>query len=141
MSRPFTLRSNRQSPEAVLQRRVVTFLRAYLPDEVWWTASLSGVKLTMQIAVQAKAAGMNKGAPDLSFVWPDGSTTYIELKAAGGTLTPEQRQLWDTLGDRMTVCRTWPEVRTSLHVWMQRHGLTWLSDADAWKREKSRRAA
>lgn len=130
MSRPFVLRQAHGTPEAAFQRQVVALLRAYLPDEVWWTASLSGVSLSAAAAGRAKAAGMRKGAPDLSFVLPDGATVYVELKAPSGTLTPEQKALGETLGDAFVVCRSWPEVKAAMERWMAPHGLRFLTDAE-----------
>jgi len=141
MSRPFALTTQRGSPEALIQKRVVAMLRAYMPDEVFWTASLSGVRLAPAVAAQAKAAGMNRGAPDLSFVWPDGLTTYLEIKAPGGELTPEQARLARTLVNRMRVCRSWEQARAALEVWMAPYGLRFLTDTESFRREAQRRAA
>lgn len=128
------LRADRQQTEAVLQKQVVKQLRANLPSEVWKTASLSGVTLTAAIAGQAKAAGMEKGAPDLSFIWPDGDTTYIELKSATGTLTPEQKALAVTLGPRLSVCRSWQAVKDALTPRLASYGLRWLTDTESVRR-------
>ncbi|MBV9995536.1 MAG: VRR-NUC domain-containing protein [Caulobacteraceae bacterium] len=116
-------------------------LRAYLPGEVWFTTSLSGVPLTPAIARAAKSAGMERGAPDISIVLPDGDTRYVELKAAGGVLTPEQRVLAAVLGDRFAVCRSWPEVRAVVGGWLQLHDLAWLTDAQSVRRQLPRRTA
>ena len=108
---------------------------------MWFTASLSGVKLTPAVAGQAKAAGMQKGAPDLSFVFPDGDTTYIELKADKGILTPEQQRLSEALGGRFAVCRSTHDVWEALTAWMTPYGLRFLTDSESWKRECAGRAA
>lgn len=139
--RAFRLQPTKGNAEAAFQRQVVALLRAYLPASIWWSASLSGVPLNAPAAARAKAAGMNRGAPDLSFVLPDGSTVYVELKAAGGTLTPEQAALGETLGDAFAVCRTWPEVRAAMERWLAPHGLRFLNDTESVRREASRRAA
>ena len=125
--------------EAPIQERIAAMLRAYLPDEIWWSASLSGVKLTPRGAADAKKAGMQKGAPDLSFIFPDGSTRYLEVKGPDGVLTPEQRQLATVLGDRMAVVRSWPEARAALDVWMAGHGLRFLTDTESYQRDARRR--
>ncbi len=130
----FRLRSPRFAAEAALQKQVAALLRAYLPEGVWFTASLSGVKLTPAIAGQAKAAGMNRGAPDLSFIWPDGDTTYIELKADKGVLTPEQKALSETLKGRLAVCRSTQDVWHALTEWMTPYGLRFLTDRESLKR-------
>lgn len=122
------------APEAALQRQVVAHLRMYLPSEVWWTASLSGIKLPIQAAARAKAHGVNRGALDLSFIWPDGISTYIELKSRRGRLTPEQAMLADRLKSRMATCWTLADVRIALEDWMAAHGLRWLTDTEAYRR-------
>lgn len=141
MARAFTLTAPRQAPESDLQAHVATMLRAYMPDEVWWTASLSGVPLSAMVAGQAKRAGMQKGAPDLSFVFPDGVTRYVELKSATGTLTPEQKALAVILAGGMAVCTTWTGVRIVLEGWMAPYGLRFLTDTESYRREGRRKAA
>jgi hypothetical protein len=138
---PFQLRAPARRPEALLQRQVAATLRAYLPDAIWWTASLSGVTLTPALASAAKAAGMNRGAPDLSFIFPDGVTRYIELKAENGVLSTEQRGLARTLVHNMAVCRSVAEVRQRLDAWMAPYGLAFLTEAESLQREARRRAA
>ena len=140
MSRAFKLKAPNRQPERDLQRAVAEDLRAYLPGEVWWTASLSGVRLSPGVASDAKKAGMEKGAPDLSFVWPDGETTYVELKAGDGTLTAEQKRLQATLGSRFAVCRSKAEVRAVLAPRLAAAGLRFLTDTESWQREGLRRA-
>lgn len=141
MARPFTLKNRPGRPEQAIQERVAAMLRAYLPDEIWWTASLSGVTLPMHVAVSAKKAGMNRGAPDLSFVWPDGETTYLEVKAPDGVLSTEQARLARILVRKMRVCRSWEEAREALEIWMAPHGLRFLTDTESLRREARRRAA
>ena len=100
----------------------------YLPDEVWFTVSLSGLEAPPQVATRAKKAGMERGAPDLSFIFPGGITHYIELKAPGGTMTTEQKRLVEVLGWRFAVCHSWAEVRDVLTDWMRTHELTFLDE-------------
>lgn len=135
------LRAQSRGIEAAIQKNVASMLRAYLPASVWWTASLSGVPLTPAVAAAAKAAGMEKGAPDLSLIFPDGRTKYIELKAPGGVLTPEQAMLSERLGARMAVCHSWPEVRAVLETWLRHYGLRLLTDGESVAREGRRRQA
>lgn len=131
----FRLTAQRAQPEGLIQQRIVAMLRAYLPDEVWWTASLSGVPLSPAAAKRAKAHGMQKGAPDLSFVFPDGVTKYIEVKSQTGILTPEQRALQVTLGThRFAVARSWEDAKEILTAWLAEHGLRFLTDAESVRR-------
>jgi hypothetical protein len=135
------LKNHNAMPEAEIQRHVVSMLRAYLPTGVWFTASLSGVKLTPAIAGQAKAAGMERGAPDLSFIFPDGVTRYIEMKAPGCFFTNEQAALKRVLGDDMMVARSWADVKAVLTGWMAPYGLTWLTERESLERLAAQREA
>jgi hypothetical protein len=145
--RPFTLKSRRRSREADGQKFVVQQLRSYLPDEVWWTVSLSGIRLPPHIAAEAKRLGMQKGAPDFSFVFPDGLTRYVDLKTTTGSLTPEQAALQAVVGEEsfkvvtvysLALDKTWREFRAALAPWMAANGLSLLSEAEALKRHQRR---
>lgn len=130
--KPFRLTAGRASPEGLIQQRIVAMLRAYMPPEVWWAASLSGVPMNPAAAKRAKAHGMEKGAPDLSFVFPNGETKYIEVKSAVGTLTPEQKALQSVLGpSRFAVARSWDDAKEILAVWLASHGLRFLTDRES----------
>lgn len=88
--------------EAPIQRTFVQFLDLALdPLEVWWSATLNGVRLTKKQIGEAKAAGLRKGLYDLIFVrltGPDAGQTYhFEVKAPGGSLTAEQKMLMTVL--------------------------------------------
>lgn len=133
---PFALRARNRSPEDNLQKHIVRQLRAYMPPEVWWACSLSGVQLTPQVASQAKAMGMERGAPDLSFVFPDGVTRYIELKGPDGSLSTEQKRLALILSgiDCFRVARSWEEARGHLERWLALYDLRFLTDAEAVRR-------
>jgi hypothetical protein len=137
--RPWALRAPNLKLESELQLHVVRQLRMYLPDDVWFTVSLSGLRLPPQVAARAKAAGMEKGAPDLSFIFPDGVTRYIELKQPKGVLSPEQARLALVLGPkRFAVCRAWPEVREVLSSWMEAQDLAFLDESAAVRRALAR---
>lgn len=149
---PFQLKQKPRRDETNGQKHVVKMLRAYLPDQVWWTVSLSGIRLPMEVAVEAKRMGMQKGAPDFSFVFPDktGLTRYIDLKTPTGSLTFEQRMLMRRVGkDNFKVCivhphvpgRTWAEFKATIDPWLAGAGLAWLTDTESVQREARRRAA
>lgn len=142
MSKPFKLTAARRTPEMAVQKHIVAMLRAYMPDEVFWTASLSGVRLSPAVAGQAKAAGLERGCPDLMFIFlGDGSVRFIEVKAEGGQLTPEQARLARALGARFAVARDWPGAKATLERWMGDLGLRFLTDTESLQREARRRAA
>lgn len=113
----------RAAPEARLQMDVRRYLMiclppAHTPGSVIWTASLAGVNLSMQAANKAKSMGVSRGWPDLQFLFPDGVTRYIELKA-GASLSPEQRDFRDrtTPHGIFAVCRSVEEVAATLRGW------------------------
>jgi hypothetical protein len=116
-------------------------LAAYLPAEVWWCASLSGVRLSPHMASIAKKAGLRRGAPDFSFIFPDGVTRYVELKWVEGKLSDEQKMLKARLGRKMSVCYSWEDMRTTLTAWMSVYGLTWLTERESLQRYAAEREA
>lgn len=66
-----------------------------------------------------KAMGLIKGSADYVFVWKGGGG-WIELKASGGSLSPEQRDFRDWcehLGVHWAKCKTVHEVIHSLVEW------------------------
>ena len=97
-------KKRRQQPEANLQASVVQYLERALPPEagVWWSASMSGVRLpSARATARAKAQGLRKGMPDLCFIplrGPNAGEAYwIELKADKGKLTDEQAALMNVM--------------------------------------------
>ncbi len=111
-------RTRRAAPETRLQISVKQYLNLCLPSDVQWTASLTGVNLTIQAATRAKAMGVRRGWPDLTFLLPDGRTVYIEMKA-GASLSPEQREFRDAATPHgiWAVCRSVDEVEAQLRAW------------------------
>jgi hypothetical protein len=108
----------RTNPEARLQIEVKQYLVVALPPSILWTASMAGVHVHIRTATRAKSMGVQRGWPDLQFLFPDGVTRYIELKA-GSTLSPEQkafRAFAAPLGIH-AVCRSLPEVDAQLRAW------------------------
>ena len=129
------LRLQQSASEADIQAHVVTMLRAYLPPEVRFGASLSGVKLTAVIAFHAKRQGLEPGWPDLGFIITDGpgrgQRFDIEMKSATGTMTADQKVIVGAMGERAAVCRSWDDVRDVLDVWMAKFGLRFLTPAES----------
>jgi hypothetical protein len=109
----------RANPEHRFQVQVRQFLLWALPGDVEWTASLTGVPLSMKSRVKAKAAGVRRGWPDISLLCPDGITRFLELKSSVGSLSPEQRVFRDRCAPHgiFAVCRTLDEVEAALRGW------------------------
>lgn len=110
----------RNNPEHHLQVTVRSFLVLALPPTIEWTANAAGVHVHIQTANKMKAAGVRRGWPDLQFIFPDGFTRYIELKAGAG-LSPEQRAFRDRCAairpDLWALCRSVDEVADTLRAW------------------------
>lgn len=108
----------RAAPETRLQIDIKQYLTVALGPEIYWTASLTGTYLSMAARTRAKAMGVQRGLPDLQFLFPDGVTRYIELKAGAG-LSPEQREFRDRCAahDIWALCRSIDDVATALTRW------------------------
>lgn len=115
-----------KSPEADFQKAVVAYLERALPSEtgVWWSASMSGVKLPSAKAKgQARDQGLRRGMFDICLIptrGPDaGQTFWLELKSATGSLTPEQTKLMNVLfpAGRGASARTLEHVCAALTAW------------------------
>lgn len=114
----------RDNPEHRLQRGVREYLVIALPDTIEWTANAAGVTLgatkeaRMRQGRKSKAAGVRRGWPDLQFLFPDGVTRYIELKAGSG-LSPEQREFRDRCEPHgiWAKCCSVDEVAAQLMAW------------------------
>lgn len=111
--------------EAPIQEAMVAYLDLALPPAagIWWSATLNGVRLTPRQQGEAARAGLRKGLFDLIFVrltGPDAGQTYhIEVKAPGGSLTPEQKVLMDALwaAGRGAVARNPSQLCAALTAW------------------------
>lgn len=109
----------RDNPEARLQIAVKQYLGWCLPDDILWTASLTGVHLSMRARTKAKAMGIKRGFPDLQFLFADGVTRYIELKSDVGVLSAEQKAFRDRAAPKgiWALCRSVDEVADVLRGW------------------------
>lgn len=108
-----------RKPELALQTQVARYLSWCLPEDILWTASMTGQNLSIRQATKNKAAGVKRGWPDLSFLFPDGVTRFIEMKTATGSLTPEQRRFRDHCAGfgNFAVCRSVEDVESTLRAW------------------------
>lgn len=121
----FVLKAPRGKPEEELQKAVVRYLRFAVPDGVWWCASLSGIRLPIHVARRMKDLGMTRGAPDLSFILPDGRTAYLELKSSEGSLSPAQKRVRDLVSPTglWAVCRSLDDVEAALRSFLAPYGV------------------
>lgn len=126
-------------PEHKLQVAVREFLMVALPPTIEWTANAAGVHVTMNTANKMKAAGVRRGWPDLQFLFPDGVTRYIELKA-GASLSPEQKAFRDRCSqlrpDMWALCRSIDDVSATLKAWgAPLRATSWAPPSDPIARE------
>ena len=131
------LRRPQRAEEWELQKRIVKDLRAYLPAEVWFCCSLSGLRMPFAAVAVAKAGGMERGAPDLSFVFwasDDDATYFLELKTADGQLSEQQARLARCLGPKMRIARSFEDYREIVGGWLAQHSLRFLTDAESIKK-------
>ena len=113
--------AKRSSPEATLQmnvRRYLLWCCPAWPEGPKWTSSLVGTNLGIRARSKAKDMGVQRGWPDMQFLFPDGVTRYIELKA-GASLSAEQREFRDACAPHgiFAVCRSVDEVAAQLRTW------------------------
>ena len=106
-------------PEEALQRIVVQFLWAAIPDCCWWTAipNQRGTRKRYENEILA-AMGVRAGAPDLIFVWC-GQLLGIELKSPTGRPSPAQcetRSMILDAGGSYVICRDLDQVADALKV-------------------------
>ena len=91
-----------RSPEHDIQVALVDLIKSTAP-EILFSATVGGVRLSMNQAKRMKAAGYLRGVPDLLFFEPRGAFygLAIELKAKkGGRVSPEQRNVLNELKTR-----------------------------------------
>ena len=112
-------RIDRENP---IQRSIIAYLQHVLPGcLVHHSANelgLSGPAAARQIA-KAKHNGMLPGFPDLVCAY-NGGVMFLEVKAEGNYLTPNQRAVHDTftaLGHRVAVVRSIDDVTELLGKW------------------------
>lgn len=113
-------------PEQKLHISVVAFLGRALPPEIVLFHPANGGKRTKPEASLLKAMGVLPGVPDLVAIMPNGQAAFIELKAPGGQLSPEQAAVRTKLlaaGCAYAVCRTLDEVEATITRWLAAFGL------------------
>lgn len=90
-----------KSPEHDLQVKLVDYIREVDPS-IFFTATVGGVRLSINQAKRMKAAGYLRGIPDLLIFEPSGgfSGLAIELKAAKGRASVYQLEALKALKSR-----------------------------------------
>jgi hypothetical protein len=117
------VRTGRVMPEAAIQRSVVRYLRTVLPHG-FLVVAVSNNPRSAIAGAREKGMGMLKGWPDLA-VYGRGSDDrpfagFIECKAPGKYLRPEQRDTLDRLedcGHPTAVVRSIEDVQRIIAEW------------------------
>ena len=112
----------RASPEQAIQRCCVDFLARMVPeppDGPAWTAVNPIPAKSKAAAGTSKAMGLRAGVHDLVLIW-HGRFIGIEVKAAKGSLSPEQRR-WhaevECAGGESYVIRDVADLSKLLREW------------------------
>lgn len=103
---PKKRRRIKNRPEQALQIAVAGYLDLALPDSaVWWHIPNGGNRSKAEAGL-FKAMGVKAGVPDIQILWnkaPKSSARhtaiFIELKAPGGSISRNQRQMRKRLVD------------------------------------------
>lgn len=105
-------------PEEQLQRSVVAYLKIAAPSLLWFAIPNGGFRTKAEAGIM-KAMGQRAGVADLCVICPDGTAAFIELKAAGGTLSPAQMAFReDAAASKASymVCRSLKDVEFFLRL-------------------------
>jgi hypothetical protein len=106
-------------PESELHKAVAKYLSLVLCKGTWWTSIAHGETADFKRGARMKARGAKAGVPDILIV-DNGSCFWIELKAAGGTISSKQAQCHAellTAGARVAICRSVDGVADILALW------------------------
>lgn len=109
----------RSYPESELHKAVAKYLDLILCKGTWWTSIAHGNRGKPVRGALWKAQGAKKGVPDI-LILHNGWCFWIELKAEGGRLSPEQATCHEAIvlsGGKVTVCRSVDDVAESLAEW------------------------
>jgi hypothetical protein len=71
-------------------------------------------------AARFRWIGLVAGVPDIVIIAPGARVHFIEMKAPGGTLSPAQRHIHETLtalGSPPAICRSIDDVRRAFQAW------------------------
>ena len=105
--------------ESAIQRDIVAYLRAVLPQTHRVIAIPNGARRTANGFAANAVAGLTKGAPDLQIIGK-GRCYLIEVKRARGQLSQDQqcfKEWCATTGTPFAVCRSVQDVRIAIEHW------------------------
>ena len=105
--------------EAVIQASIFEYIRTCAPQVLVCHIPNGGWRYKRESA-RLKWQGVVAGIPDLLIVGPNGIAHFIEVKTKSGTLSKEQRAIFERMFDLScphTVARSIDDVRDALAVW------------------------
>lgn len=107
--------------EAQLQRSILTYLRAVLPDALCIHVPNGGSRAGGAIeGARLKAQGVVAGFPDLLLMPGNGKAFVLEVKTSTGRVSPAQHMLMDRLhhlGIEGAVVRSIEDLALALRAW------------------------
>jgi hypothetical protein len=77
--------------EHEFQATLCALLQYTADPELFWFAIPNGGARHIAVAKKLQAEGVKPGVPDLCFLLPGGRTAWLEMKIAGGRLSPDQK--------------------------------------------------
>jgi hypothetical protein len=107
--------------EQAFHQAVARFINVAAPGLLWWHTPNASGNRGPRLGGILKSMGVLAGVPDLCIILPTGTAAFIELKAAGGSLSPAQKafrercQHWNCL---WAEARTLDDVQAILERWL-----------------------
>lgn len=106
--------------EHKIQVALMDYLSIAGRKDLHWFAIPNGEKRHIAVASRLKAEGVRRGSPDVVFLLEGGRVAWLEMKAAKGSLKPEQKEFRDkalALGHLWGVARNVDEAIVHLTEW------------------------
>lgn len=98
----------------------VHLIRQAYPSVIPFAIMNGGYAVSARQGALFKAMGLLPGVPDLGLILPEGRIAWVEFKAEGGRVSPEQHAIHAILrglGHRVSVCRSVADLIETLAAW------------------------
>jgi VRR-NUC domain len=113
------IRPRNRNAEAQIQAAIVSWIRLVAPELICFHVPNGGLRSKAD-AARMKWVGVLAGVPDVVVLGLDGRAWLIEVKAPGGTLSPEQIVIRDkctALRVPFAVAKSIDDVRVAFRLW------------------------
>lgn len=110
----------RSSTEHKLQVALMDYLALGGRKDLHWFAIPNGGFRHIRVASALKAEGVRAGTPDICFMLPEGKVAWLEMKAAKGRLSPDQKRFRDvalSLGHHWAMANNIDEAIRIVSAW------------------------